>query len=535
MDFTFTANLPPPAEQRLPPEPPDKGGSGNGSNIDKVHEKREMISFRDKVLGKQAVITRERVDLLANKLAKVELVKGNRLMPMLHVEGKVIEELSIPWKDALVIKLLGKKLGYNTMKNKLETTWKLVGGIELMDIGNAFYMVKFDGEDDKNKVINGGPWMIYDHYLAVSQWSPTFNAATATIDKTMVWIRVPSLNLVYYDESLLWALASMVGNPVKVDLHTLRVERGRFARMCVEIDLTKPVVGRVGVNGEWYQVQYEGLHIICTQCGCYGHLLKDCAQTKKKPVTEVAKTANSPATEGTPVTPPQTQIEAKITEDSAWNMVPNREEGDPDFLHGDWIRVERKKRGNKFNASNNSGIPFPTNVQNHSKELNKPVIEHNNGNHVNTSQRSEAGPNQNSKRKFKKKRPRYDTTGTNKISQHVTSKVDVSTSMGVYNGGHNTINAKVTQIPNHIQMEKNASLIKSGIPNVENIHGASTSIAQKHHKDYDIGNGSVKQNISKSTHVDMASATIVGAAQNMSPEEMKSSFGAAEDTSMHLN
>ncbi|MCI25113.1 hypothetical protein A2U01_0046302, partial [Trifolium medium] len=152
---------------------------------------------------------------------------------------------SVPWKDALVIKLLGKKLGYNMMKKKLETTWKLVGGIELMDIGNAFYMVKFDGEDDKNKVINGGPWMIYDHYLAVSLWSPTFNAATATIDKTMVWIRIPSLNLVYYyDESLLWALASMVGNPVKVYLHTLRVERGRFARMCVEIDLTKPVVGQ---------------------------------------------------------------------------------------------------------------------------------------------------------------------------------------------------------------------------------------------------------------------------------------------------
>jgi hypothetical protein len=102
------------------------------------------------------------------------------------------------------------------MKTKLENVWKLSGGFELMDIGYSYYMVKFDGEDDKNKVINGGPWMIYDHYLAVSQWSPTFNAETATIDKTMVWIRIPSLNLVYYDESILWALASMIGNPVKV-------------------------------------------------------------------------------------------------------------------------------------------------------------------------------------------------------------------------------------------------------------------------------------------------------------------------------
>jgi hypothetical protein len=153
------------------------------------------------------------------------------------------------------------------MKSKLETIWDLKGGFELMDIGNSFFMIKFDAEDDKTRVINGGPWMIYDHYLAMRQWVPSFNASTATIDKTMVWIRIPSLNLVYYDESVLWAIASMVGNPIKVDLNTLTLARGRFARICVEIDLTQPVVGKVGVNGEWYHVQYEGLHVICTQCG----------------------------------------------------------------------------------------------------------------------------------------------------------------------------------------------------------------------------------------------------------------------------
>lgn len=104
--------------------------------------------------------------------------------------------------------------------------------------------------------------MVFDHYLSVRKWTSNFNAARATIDKTMVWVRIPCLSLAYYDESLLWALASAIGTPVKVDLHTLRIERGRFARLCVEIDLSLPVVGKVGINGEWYIVQYEGLHII---------------------------------------------------------------------------------------------------------------------------------------------------------------------------------------------------------------------------------------------------------------------------------
>jgi hypothetical protein len=112
---------------------------------------------------------RGKEDLLATNKGKVELVQENMLMPMHHVKKSVIAELSVPWKDAPVVKLLGKSLGYNTMKAKLENVWKLTRGFELMDVGNSYYMVKFDGVEDKNKLINGGPWIIYDHILAVSQ------------------------------------------------------------------------------------------------------------------------------------------------------------------------------------------------------------------------------------------------------------------------------------------------------------------------------------------------------------------------------
>lgn len=60
----------------------------------------------------------------------------------------------------------------------------------------------------------------------------------------MVWIRFPKLNLVFYDESFLLDLAATA---VKVDTNTLKVERGRFARICVEIDLTKSMDARDGL------------------------------------------------------------------------------------------------------------------------------------------------------------------------------------------------------------------------------------------------------------------------------------------------
>jgi hypothetical protein len=50
---------------------------------------------------------------------------------------------------------------------RLKGVWKLNGGFKLMNVDNGFFMVKFDLADDRAKIINGGPWMLFDHYLAV--------------------------------------------------------------------------------------------------------------------------------------------------------------------------------------------------------------------------------------------------------------------------------------------------------------------------------------------------------------------------------
>jgi hypothetical protein len=42
-----------------------------------------------------------------------------------------LEELSIPCKDALVVKLLGKNFGFNIMNNRLD--------VEIMHVGNKFF------------------------------------------------------------------------------------------------------------------------------------------------------------------------------------------------------------------------------------------------------------------------------------------------------------------------------------------------------------------------------------------------------------
>lgn len=105
--------------------------------------------------------------------------------------------------------------------------------------------------------------MIGDHYLHVQKWRPNFRADKAEIDTMPVWVRFPILPLEYYTERWLRIAGNHVGKAIKVDIATLLASRGRFGRICVEIDLRKPLMAGYVMRREYYRLQYEGLQDLC--------------------------------------------------------------------------------------------------------------------------------------------------------------------------------------------------------------------------------------------------------------------------------
>lgn len=85
----------------------------------------------------------------------------------------------------VICKAPGKKVGYNVMKDRLKKLWKQSGGFDIMDVGNGYYMVKFDLAQDQELAMTGGPWMIFDHYLVVTTWNPDFVAPDAKVERTL--------------------------------------------------------------------------------------------------------------------------------------------------------------------------------------------------------------------------------------------------------------------------------------------------------------------------------------------------------------
>ena len=109
---------------------------------------------------------------------------------------------------------------------------------------------------DYIQALQNGPWMIARHYLVVQRWRLDFDPFNEEFKKLAIWVRVLRLPLEYYNKCFLLKLGNSIGRSLKVDMHMLMeqenhvaTDRGKFARLCVEIDLWKQLISKINIRG----------------------------------------------------------------------------------------------------------------------------------------------------------------------------------------------------------------------------------------------------------------------------------------------
>lgn len=149
--------------------------------------------------------------------------------------------------------------------------WVRRGVISIYDLGNDYFLVAFSHEEDKNATLLDGPWFIYDQYLTVKDCTPNFQPESDTIEDVEIWIWIAGLPIEYYDSKILPIIGDLVGKTVKVDKNTIHLERGKYARICVKVNLTKSLFAMFTIKERMFMIEYEGLHLLCLSCGRFGH------------------------------------------------------------------------------------------------------------------------------------------------------------------------------------------------------------------------------------------------------------------------
>lgn len=114
---------------------------------------------------------------------------GDDITPVIRFDPETYRRLCKPWRGALLIKLLGKSVNFRVLKQKTQELWKLHRGYEIIDLADDFNVARFYSREDYFHVLEGGPWVVFRHYLTVSKWRPNFSPPRETSFFTAVWVR----------------------------------------------------------------------------------------------------------------------------------------------------------------------------------------------------------------------------------------------------------------------------------------------------------------------------------------------------------
>ncbi|XP_052192521.1 uncharacterized protein LOC127801414 isoform X17 [Diospyros lotus] len=199
------------------------------------------------------------------------------VVPSLDLSSAEEAVLRAPFKHSLFAKVLGKRVDDRQLYAHLRSLWRPAGAIDFIPLARGFYLVNFSLPSDYDEVRYGFPWTIDDHYIVLLRWDPNFKPSEAIISLVAVWVRLPELQVQYYDEEILQKIGELIGEEVvKIDNCTRNRTKCKYARLCILIDLGKPVIPMIEIGGALQPIQYEGLHLLCYTCGRYGHRQHHC-------------------------------------------------------------------------------------------------------------------------------------------------------------------------------------------------------------------------------------------------------------------
>ncbi|XP_075489651.1 uncharacterized protein LOC142528490 [Primulina tabacum] len=184
------------------------------------NDTRARISFKETLLGKDKTrdmaIYLEEEGVVSDDDDSEEEVEDEGC-PKIKVSREEKARLRRPWRKTLIVKVLGRTIGYNYLFRRIKALWRPNAAIEMVAIENDYYIVRFASVDDYEFAKYEGPWMIMDHYLITKEWSPNFNPLADNTEKLLAWVRFPCLPIEYYDQEFLMKVGSKIGRPIKID------------------------------------------------------------------------------------------------------------------------------------------------------------------------------------------------------------------------------------------------------------------------------------------------------------------------------
>ncbi|XP_056695788.1 uncharacterized protein [Spinacia oleracea] len=245
----------------------------------------------------------------------VESMDVNDVDPIIETESNNPVEIELEdiqeevefWMSAVVCYVVGANPPINVMEGFIRRIWKHLNVDKVVMVKRGVFIVRFLTMDSRDKVLDGH-YFFDNKPLIMKPWNSDMDMDKEEVKSVPIWVQL-KLGFKYWGERALFKIISQIGKPIKRDQATLNRDKLQFARVMVDVPLSKELPDCISFrdeNGLMVNVglYYEWRPTLFSKCKMIGHLQEECRQGKSKRVwVQKAKQVQPDATLHTVTSP----------------------------------------------------------------------------------------------------------------------------------------------------------------------------------------------------------------------------------------
>ncbi|KAK8677025.1 hypothetical protein V6N13_142582 [Hibiscus sabdariffa] len=103
---------------------------------------------------------------------------------------EVFDEGIMVWQGSLVAEFIGAPPSLPVLQILAKQIWRKFGDIDVNTAGENLFLLQFVSDDDRDWVLDNGPWHIQNKPVIPRKWSPNLKSLDFAMDQLSIWVHL---------------------------------------------------------------------------------------------------------------------------------------------------------------------------------------------------------------------------------------------------------------------------------------------------------------------------------------------------------
>ncbi|CAM8982810.1 unnamed protein product [Rhodiola kirilowii] len=190
------------------------------------------------------------------------------------------------FRHSLIAKFTLGRPSIAEIRTVFKENWRITGRATISEIYDGRHlMIILDSEDDAKIALTSPIRKVGHSMFRLFRYTPDYSPRRESTTTTK-WVRLSGLHPAFFTRNYVAGIVNVFGEFLDLDVRTKACSSLKYARACVEVDVSKAILEEVILtlsDGRKFsqKIEVEGNLSYCSYCKIHGHMLTECRKKRK--------------------------------------------------------------------------------------------------------------------------------------------------------------------------------------------------------------------------------------------------------------